>query len=105
MPSILAAITCGIIPSETSKPEPILDLNTTEENELSYLSLATVMGGEEGSEDKVSVLMMDSRVEIAGGGGKMESMLVTGIDGCGEVRREIEGVVRRHGAKIMSGKR
>ncbi|OCT49497.1 Exosome complex component SKI6 [Cladophialophora carrionii] len=107
MPSILSAVTCGVIvPTEDSKakPEPLLDLNTAEEQELAYLSIATVSGGE-GAEDKVSVLMMESRVEIATGSGKIEAMLATGVDGCREVRRKMEDVVRKHGAKVMMGLR
>jgi exosome complex component RRP41 len=110
MPSILAATSCGIIvtdaPNVKAKPEPVLDLNNLEEQELPYLSIATVAGGE-GIEDKVSVLMMESRVEIAGasGPGKVEAMLATGLDGCREVRRRMEEVVRRHGAKVMMSRR
>jgi exosome complex component RRP41 len=103
MPSILSAVSCGVIvPSEDSKatPEPLLDLNTAEEQELAYLSIATVSGGE-GAEDKVSVLVMESRVEIATGSGKVEAMLATGVDGCREVRRKMEDVIRKHGAKVM----
>ncbi|EXJ61516.1 hypothetical protein A1O7_01944 [Cladophialophora yegresii CBS 114405] len=103
MPSILSAVTCGVIvPTEDSKakPEPLLDLNTAEEQELAYLSIATVSGGES-AEDKVSVLMMESRVEIMTGSGKIEAMLATGVDGCREVRRKMEDVVRKHGAKVM----
>ncbi|ETI27078.1 hypothetical protein G647_09760 [Cladophialophora carrionii CBS 160.54] len=107
MPSILSAVTCGVIvPTEDSKakPEPLLDLNTAEEQELAYLSIATVSGGE-GAEDKVSVLMMESRVEIVTGSGKIEAMLATAVDGCREVRRKMEDVVRKHGAKVMMGLR
>ncbi|KIW69804.1 hypothetical protein, variant [Phialophora macrospora] len=103
MPSILSAVSCGVIvPTEDSKakPEPLLDLNTAEEQELAYLSIATVSGGE-GAEDKVSVLVMESRVEIATGSGKVEAMLATGVDGCREVRRKMEDVIRKHGAKVM----
>ncbi|KAJ9605650.1 Exosome non-catalytic core component [Cladophialophora chaetospira] len=107
MPSILSAVSCGVIvPTEDSKakPEPVLDLNTAEEQELAYLSIATVSGGE-GAEDKVSVLTMESRVEIAAGSGKIEAMLATGVDGCKEVRRKMEDVVRKHGTKVMMSRR
>ena len=82
----------------------MLDLNTAEEQELAYLSIATVASGE-GGEDKVSALMMDSRVEIAAGMGKIEAMLATGVDGCKEVRRKMEDVVRKHGTKVMMSRR
>ncbi|KIW84632.1 hypothetical protein Z517_00020 [Fonsecaea pedrosoi CBS 271.37] len=107
MPSILAAVSSGIIvPTDDSKAkvEPVLDLNNAEEQELAYLTLATVSGGEK-QEDKVSVLMMDSRVEIAASTGKVEAMLATGVDGCKEVRRKMEDVVKKHGAKVMMSRR
>ncbi|OAG41801.1 hypothetical protein AYO21_04036 [Fonsecaea monophora] len=107
MPSILAAVSSGIIvPTDDSKAkvEPVLDLNNAEEQELAYLTLATVSGGEK-REDKVSVLMMDSRVEIAASTGKVEAMLATGVDGCKEVRRKMEDVVKKHGAKVMMSRR
>ncbi|KAK4943337.1 Exosome non-catalytic core component [Elasticomyces elasticus] len=103
MPSILAAISSGsITPTDDSsaKPEPILDLNNAEEQELPFLSIATV-SGQQGMEDRVSVLMMETRCQIGGANSKMESMLATGVDGCQQVRRKMEDVIRKHGAKIM----
>ncbi|KIW55307.1 hypothetical protein PV05_07598 [Exophiala xenobiotica] len=107
MPSILAAISSGSIsPADDSstKPEPILDLNNVEEQELPYLSIATVAGQPE-MEDKVSVLMMESRCQIGGANSKMESMLATGVDGCKQVRRKMEDVIRKHGAKVMQSRK
>jgi exosome complex component RRP41 len=107
MPSILAAISSGsITPTDDSsaKPEPILDLNNVEEQELPYLSIATVAGQPE-MEDKVSVLMMESRCQIGGANSKMESMLATGVDGCKQVRRKMEDVIRKHGAKVMQSRK
>lgn len=106
MPSILAAITSGIIvPTDNSipKPEPILDLNNAEEQELPFLSIATV-AADVGGEDKVSVLMMESRCQLAGGGGALETMLGIGIDGCKQVRKMLEDVIRQHGARVMQGR-
>lgn len=107
MPSILAAISSGsITPTDDSsaKPEPILDLNNAEEQELPFLSIATV-SAQQGVEDKVSVLMMESRCQIGGANSKMESMLATGLDGCKQVRRKMEEVIRKHGAKIMQSRK
>lgn len=107
MPSILAAITSGsIVPTDSNmaKPEPILDLNNAEELELPFLSIATV-AGELGEEDKVSVLVMESRCQLAGSGNILESMVGIGLDGCKQVRRNLEDVVRKHGARIMQGRR
>ncbi len=107
MPSILAAISSGIITNAddaSAKPEPVLDLNNAEEQELPFLSLATV-GGQPGEEDKVSVLMMDTRIPIGGANNRLESMLATGVDGCKQVRLRMEEVVRKHGAKVMQGRK
>ena len=107
MPSILAAISSGIIvPTDTSvsKPEPILDLNLAEEQELPFLSVATVTGIQ-GDEDRVSVLMMESRCQISGGSTIVENMLGIGLDGCKQVRQTMEDIIRKHGSKIMQGKK
>lgn len=106
MPSILAAISSGNITSpddSTSKPQPLLDLNNSEEQELPFLSLGTV-AGQQGEEDKVSVLIMDSRVPIGGSNAKVESMLATAVDGCKQVRKNMEDVIRKHGAKVMQSR-
>jgi exosome complex component RRP41 len=73
-------------------------------SELSFLSVATV-GGVEREEDKVSVLVMESRLQIGGASNKLEGMLAVGVDGCKQVRGLMEGVIRQHGAKIMRGRR
>ena len=107
MPSILTAITSGSISAaddSSGKPEPILDLNNSEEQELPFLTIATVAGQPVG-EDKVSVLMMETKVQIGGGSNKLESMLATGVDGCKQLRSRMEDVVRKHGTKMMQSRR
>lgn len=107
MPSILAAISSGtIIPTDNSlsRPEPLLDLNNAEEQELPFLSLATVRGAA-GSEDKISVLLMESRVQMAETNSVLEIMLRIGLDGCAQVRRTIEEVVRKHGLRVIQDRR
>lgn len=103
MPSILAACTSGLIlnPDEDSSkgmPEGILDLNNSEELELPFLTVATV-GGIEGGEDRVSVLIMESRVP----GTRLEQMLAVGVDGCQSVRHRMEAEIRKTGAKLLVG--
>jgi exosome complex component RRP41 len=104
MPSILAATTCGSIVSsdDDGKAQPCLDLNNVEEQELPFLSVATVAGLGEG-EDRVSVLVMESRVSA--GGGRLEGMLATGVDGCKMVRGRMEEAVRKHGSRVLQGRR
>ena len=106
MPSILGAATSGIIPAVDGegKAEPILDLNNAEEMELPFLTVGAV-GGVLGQEDKVSVFMMETRVQIGGKNDKLEGMMAVGVDGCKQVRKVMEGVVRAHGAKVVKGMR
>ena len=104
MPSILTATTCGSIVStdDDGKAQPCLDLNNAEEQELPFLSVATVSGlGEK--EDRVSVLVMESRVSA--GGGRLEGMMATGVDGCKMVRSRMEDVVRKHGSKMLQARK
>lgn len=108
MPSILASITTGVIiptSTELSRPEPILDLNTAEETELSFMTLGTVRG-EVGREDQVSVLLMETRVQAGGGpNGPLEIMMRVGLDGCAAVRRAMEEVIRKHGRTVLAGRK
>ena len=103
MPSILSAITSGIIQDpdkDDARPESVLDLNNAEELELPFLTVATVKSMEgEASEDKVSVLLMETRVN----GARLEQMLATSIDGCRSVRGKMEAEIRKQGAKVMKG--
>lgn len=104
MPSVLAAVSAGVIvPVEgDGRPEPILDLNNAEEQELAFLSLATVRGVE--GEDQVSALLMETRVS-ASQGGAFDVMLRIGMDGCAQVRTVLEETIRRHGTKLLQGRR
>jgi exosome complex component RRP41 len=109
MPSILAAVTSGYITSAENTPspsssDPVLDLSNAEEQELPFLSLATV-AAMPGEDDKVSVLVMESRIQVEQGGGKLDGMLALGIDGCKRVRKVLEDVIRGHGAKILRGRK
>ena len=111
MPSMLSAVTSGLVESaeENGKTvvDPMLDLNNAEEQELPFLTVATV-GAQRSGEDKVVVLVMESKVQIAGndgGGGKLESMLAVGVDGCKQVRGVMEGVVRTHGSKVLRARK
>ncbi len=107
MPSILAAVTSGHITSTddtAASTDPVLDLSNAEEQELPFMSIATV-AAMPGEEDKISVLVMESRVQIEQGGGKLDGMLALGVEGCKRVRDVMEGVVRAHGAKILRGRK
>ena len=104
MPSILAAIASGMIVSTdpTSPSDPVLDLNNAEEQELPFLSVATV-GTPDEDNDKVSVLVSESRIRA--GNGSLESMLTLGIDGCKRIRTLMQTTIRDHGATVLRGRR
>lgn len=76
------------------QPDPLLDLNGGEELELPWLTVGTLGAGE-----KVSVLVLEKRVRAEW----VEGMLAVGVDGCKQVREILDGVVRRHGKKILEG--
>ena len=75
--------------------DPLLDLNGTEEQELPFLTVGTVGAGE-----RVSVLVMESRVRVE----RVEGMLAVGVDGCKQVREILDAVVRAQGKKILDAK-
>jgi exosome complex component RRP41 len=78
--------------SNDENADPLLDLNSLEEMELPFLTVGTLGAGE-----KVSVLVMDTRVQI----GRLESMLAVGVDGCKQVREILDQVIRKHGKRIV----
>ncbi|KAK4626212.1 Exosome complex component SKI6 [Fulvia fulva] len=98
MKDYVAAITTGSTASYASNDEeadPLLDLNGVEEQELPFLTMGTSTG-----EDKVTVLVMETRVQVA----RVESMVSVGLDGCKQVRGILDGIVREHGKKLLSGR-
>ncbi|KAF7197807.1 Exosome complex component ski6 [Pseudocercospora fuligena] len=98
MKDYVAACTTGSTASYASNDEeadPLLDLNGMEELELPFLTIGT-----SGGEDKVNVLIMETRVQVA----RMEAMVTVGLDGCKQVRQLLDQVVRDHGKKLLKGK-
>ncbi|TAQ86903.1 hypothetical protein B7494_g4787 [Chlorociboria aeruginascens] len=97
MSAYLTACTSGSTSSYSSTEEnadPLLDLNGLEEQELPFLTVATVGGG-----DEVVVLVMESRVRVE----RVEGMLAVGVDGCKQVREILDGVVREKGSRVLEG--
>ncbi|KAL8739128.1 MAG: hypothetical protein Q9181_000157 [Wetmoreana brouardii] len=95
MSDYIVACTSGSTSSYSSNDEaadPLLDLNGLEEQELPFLTVGTLGAGE-----KVSVLVMESRVQVE----RLEGMLAVGVDGCKQVREILDSVVRRHGKRIL----
>ncbi|KAL8713348.1 MAG: hypothetical protein Q9220_002547 [cf. Caloplaca sp. 1 TL-2023] len=96
MTDYIVACTSGSTSSYTTTQEeaadPLLDLNGIEEQELPFLTVGTLGAGE-----RVSVLVMESRVQA----NRIESMLAVGVDGCKQVREILDQVVRTHGKRIL----
>ncbi|KAH6651678.1 exoribonuclease family protein [Truncatella angustata] len=95
MTDYLAACTAGSTSSHAAGDEgadPLLDLNQQEEQELPFLTMATL-----GASDRVAVLVCESRVQI----GRLEGMMAVAADGCKWVRNFLDGVVREKGAKMV----
>jgi len=74
--------------------DPLLDLNGLEEQELPFLTVATL-----GTSEKVSVLVMETRAHAS----RIEEMLAVGVDGCKRIRDNLDGVIRAHGKSIAEG--
>jgi exosome complex component RRP41 len=97
MQDYICACTAGSTSSYASndeKADPLLDLNLLEEQELPFLTVATL-----GQSDKVVVAVCESRVQV----GRLEGMLAVGVDGCGQVRSVLDRVVRAHGRRMLDG--
>ncbi|KAI9861347.1 MAG: Exosome non-catalytic core component [Vezdaea acicularis] len=93
----VVSCTAGSTSSHNSADEntdPLLDLNGLEEQDLPFLTVATLGAGE-----KVSMLIMETRVQLE----RLESMLAVGVDGCKQIREILDSVVKRHGKKMLSG--
>ncbi|CAL3972212.1 unnamed protein product [Diplocarpon coronariae] len=99
MRDYVCACTAGSTSSYSSndeKADPLLDLNASEEQELPFLTVATV-----GKSDDVAVLVMETRVQV----GRLEGMLAVGVDGCKQVRDIMDMVVRERGQRMLEGTR
>jgi exosome complex component RRP41 len=75
---------------ESDISDPLLDLNALEEQELPFLTVATL-----GKSERISVLLMESRVRME----RVEGMLAVGIEGCKRIREILDGVVKGYGKK------
>lgn len=96
MADYIAACTAGSTSSFAAgddAADPLLDLNNQEEQELPFLTVAT-----QGDSDRVAVLACESRIQVS----RLEGMLVVGIDGCRQVKKFLDGVVKMKGAKMIS---
>ncbi|KAJ6779286.1 hypothetical protein PWT90_07901 [Aphanocladium album] len=95
MTDYIAACTAGSTSSFAAgddSADPLLDLNNQEEQELPFLTVATL-----GDSDKVAVLACESRIQVS----RLEGMLVVGIDGCKQVKKFLDSVVKTKGGKMI----
>lgn len=114
MPGLLCGCTAGMSgsastprdPDDDESLDPLLDLSLPEEQELPFLTVGTTTAvpvgemamdqdqgqGQTGPDDEMKVLMlnMESKVHWT----YLETMLAVGIDGCKQIREELEGVIR-----------
>lgn len=99
MSDYITACTAGSTASYASNDEeadPLLDLNGLEEQELPFLTVGTL-----GTEDKISVLMMETRVQVT----RLEAMIAVGVDGCRQIRSMLDAIVRAHGKRLLGKNR
>ncbi|KAK7757050.1 Exosome non-catalytic core component [Diatrype stigma] len=95
MTDYLVACTAGSTSSYAANDEgadPLVDLNTQEEQELPFLTLATL-----GATDRVSVLVCESRVQVS----RLEGMMAAAASACVDLRKFLDGVVREKGRKMV----
>ncbi|KAI6247924.1 Exosome complex component SKI6 [Erysiphe necator] len=98
MRDYISACTAGSTSTHSDNDEmadPLLDLNNMEEQELPFLTVATL-----GVTDDISVLLMETRVQIR----RLEGMLVVALDGCKQIRQILDDIVRFHGKKFLKDK-
>lgn len=95
MRNYISACTAGSTSSHYDNDEsadPLLDLNNTEEQELPFLTLATL-----GATDEICVLFMETKVQAA----RLNSMLLAASDGCKQVRHILDRIIRSNSKKAL----
>lgn len=97
MADYLVACTAGSTSSHAAGDDggadPLVDLNAQEEQELPFLTLATL-----GASDRVAVLVCEARVHV----GRLEGMMASAASACHGLRRLLDQVVRDQGRKMVS---
>lgn len=74
---------------------PLLDSNSLEENDLSFLTV-----GIAGDGDKINLLLMEDKIPLD----KLQKLIDLGIQGCHSVRELMDNVVREIGAELVAKK-
>ena len=73
--------------------DPLLDLNGLEEQDLPFVTVATV--GD--TDSKVVVCFTETRMMMQ----RLEEMLAVGVDGCRIMRRKLDETVKQHGRTML----
>ncbi|OAA40709.1 exosome complex exonuclease RRP41 [Metarhizium rileyi] len=95
MTDYIAACTAGSTSSYAAgddSADPLLDLNNQEEQELPYLTVASL-----GDSDRVVALVCESRVQV----NRFEGMLVVGLDGCKQVKMFLDKTIKDRGVNMI----
>lgn len=95
MTDFIAACTAGSTSSYAAgddSADPILDLNNQEEQELPFLTVASLGDG-----DRVVALVCESRLQVS----RLEGMLVVGLDGCKQVKKFLDQTIKEKGIKMI----
>ncbi|QUC17515.1 uncharacterized protein UV8b_01756 [Ustilaginoidea virens] len=95
MTDYIAACTAGSTSSYAAGDEsadPLLDLNSQEEQELPFLTVASL-----GDSDRVVALVCESRLQVS----RLEGMLVVGLDGCKQVKKFLDKTIKDRGVKMI----
>lgn len=95
MSDYVAACTAGSTSSHSAaddSADPLLDLNTQEEQELPFLTVATL-----GASEKIAAMVCESRIQVS----RLEGMLVVGVDGCKQVKLLLDRVIKEKGVKMI----
>lgn len=74
---------------------PLLDSNSLEENDLSFLTVGIVGDG-----DKINLLLMEDKIPLD----KLQKLIDLGIQGCHTVRELMDQVVREIGTELVAKK-
>ncbi|KAI6082842.1 ribosomal protein S5 domain 2-like protein [Hypoxylon rubiginosum] len=96
MTDYLVACSAGSTSSHAAgdeRADPLIDLNGQEEQELPFLTVATL-----GATDKVAALVCESRVQVS----RLEGMMAAAADGCVGIRAYLDSVVREKGRKMVA---
>ncbi|KAF2669287.1 ribosomal protein S5 domain 2-like protein [Microthyrium microscopicum] len=83
----------GIRSMANEVDDPLLDLNGLEEQDLPFVTVATV-GSEKG---RVAVCFSETRMMAE----RLEEMLAVGVDGCQMIRKVLDASVKAHGRRML----